>query len=340
MAQSTASTSQKLQPWDKEVNKTFQHVVKETREKICKASMTDTKSIRIKLMCAVQGFASITVEDVKISFSKTGLWAMDLTFAEQFRKASDFVTVEARKHKARLERAGPASRIPSVVKRHADHETLKEVEVIVGGPDGVSLKLQAVQRLLNSRDTVHTILSKLCPKTGSTRASDSTCRSDNVPKSGDGGSATLICGTPALYLTHKDVLERRRAKIEAARNAALAKEQEKARRAEEKRKAAEENAAKRVASEAERARKRTERVRAAEGKAAQRLEKNNERRLKRAEIAGNAEKRAASKRAAAGDERAKKRSKKDGLGDLQLAASRIKRTAVSRSMRRPFRCRS
>lgn len=173
IAQTTAS--------DKDINTSFQRIVRKTRDSLCNASVTDTRSIRIKIMCAVIAYEGITVEDVRSSFRKTGLWPMDFGFAERFKTGSDVVEEQAAAALGRVNDAGPASRLASVKQRQSDQGTYKELEGILRGKAGISRKLQAVQVLLHSRDTVNTVLMSLSSRSGSGKMSASTSRSETGP---------------------------------------------------------------------------------------------------------------------------------------------------------------
>lgn len=86
VVQSPANTSHFLQPCDRLVNKKFQHTVRETRDSLCLAAITDTKSMRFKFLCGVRGFEAISLADIRKSWEETGLWPMNFDFADRWLK--------------------------------------------------------------------------------------------------------------------------------------------------------------------------------------------------------------------------------------------------------------
>ena len=92
--------------------------------------------------------------------------------------------------------------------------------VIVHGPDGASTKLRDVQVLLRTQQTVNSILMSLGPSKDDSRTTSGLKKQTETRER----NTALISGTPALYLTHGEVIEAKKARIEREAQNVIEKE--------------------------------------------------------------------------------------------------------------------
>ena len=132
--------------------------------------MVPTRSVKFNLVCGVHGFESVSVDDIRQSFWKAGIFPFNHHFCERF----NFTSAEQQQESIKATVAGPVSqRIPSVQKRLSDQGTLQKVADITASALGASRKLQKLSLLLNNSETVNSILlscssSRTCSTAGST----------------------------------------------------------------------------------------------------------------------------------------------------------------------------
>lgn len=81
-----ANTSHFVQPCDQDINKGFKLRIREVRDDLMHQNVTDTKSVRLKLMCGVEALQNISIEHCAISFAKTGLYRFQRDFAKRFQR--------------------------------------------------------------------------------------------------------------------------------------------------------------------------------------------------------------------------------------------------------------
>ena len=96
----------------------------------------------------------------------------------------------------RIEEAGPAARLPSVIMRKSDEETFRELEAIVkeyAEQKEYNRGLQRASVVLSSRKSVNTILMSVRPS--------------NFTRTEEKDKTSLMCGAPAKYLTAGEVIE-------------------------------------------------------------------------------------------------------------------------------------
>ena len=77
VVQAPANTSHVLQPCDKCFNKKFKDSIRETKSELDKMALTNTKTVKLKLMLGVIAHDAITGEDAKRSFRECGLFPLN-----------------------------------------------------------------------------------------------------------------------------------------------------------------------------------------------------------------------------------------------------------------------
>ena len=215
VVQSPANTSHFLQPCDQDVNKAFQDTVRRVRDKFCLASSgnTDTRTIQSKLMFATAGLEAIGTTEIRRSWDITGLWPMNYRFTERFKRNKDEVALAATTQMEQAATGSPAASIRSVQKRKSDRETFEMLASIVdaarkSGCARVSRALQNASVCLNNHETINNILmakERNSYSTANTNVSGNVQSALSKPK-----NVTLSAGAPAQYLTHGDLLQKRR----------------------------------------------------------------------------------------------------------------------------------
>ena len=190
---SPANTSHFLQPCDQRVNKTFNTSIRDIRDAFNKSVVVQIRGVQFNLMCGVHAFEAVTVDNIRQSFQKTGLFPFDENFPNRFMTS-----------KTQDEISGTTSvgqRTKGVRRRVRDRLTLSKVLEIAKGESGASKKLQELTILLRNAETVNSILMNCAPS-----HTASTAESSNVAKR----NVHLDCGAPAEHLTVEVMLARRR----------------------------------------------------------------------------------------------------------------------------------
>ena len=238
VVQSPANTSHFLQPCDQQVNKTFQTTVRSVRDALCAASKNavGVRNIKIKLMLAVIACEAIIAEDIRVSWISTGLWPMDFKFPDRWRTRQDDMKDEARSLEHTLNSAGPAGEIAAVKGRKSDRETFEILATIVDSARsqtkaGLSAALQAVARCLQKHDTVQSILASRCRSSGTTSTKVSEQNAETIMKQ---KNIALPAGAPAEYLSHGDVIRKRKEEQAMKEAKAAAKVETRRKQAEER----------------------------------------------------------------------------------------------------------
>ena len=84
IVQSPSKTTHILQPCDQDVNRSFKKSVPKYRDLLHKHTTFDIRSVRANPMVAALACSNITVDSIKSSFKKTGLWPMNYSFLDWF----------------------------------------------------------------------------------------------------------------------------------------------------------------------------------------------------------------------------------------------------------------
>lgn len=211
VVQAPSSISHFLQLCDQLVNKDFQLEVRRMRDVLVKSTHTEIRTVRCGLMAGVAAYQSITLNSIRTSFAKKGLWPMDFRFLNNLR-----AKLKQEDVKSGIQHASIASQMPSVSKRVADKNTFDEIKTVLSGSQYPSSALKYVEMLLHKRITVNCILMQVAkPKPDPTAA----------VKTAKNGA--LISGTPAYYLTVDSAIEMRKAKDAEAEKLRLNKELQK-----------------------------------------------------------------------------------------------------------------
>ena len=95
ISKTPTNTSHVLQPCDQRVNKLIKSRVRRVRDQLSEAGMQNTKSVKFKFITALAAIDDLSLNDIKVSFSTTGLWPMDMRFLRKFETASDRLKMEA-----------------------------------------------------------------------------------------------------------------------------------------------------------------------------------------------------------------------------------------------------
>ena len=243
--QSPANTSHFLQPCDQNVNKTFQTTLRCVHDELCVASnnAVDIRNIKIKLMLTIVAIEAITPEDIRKSWNITGLWPIYFLFPERWRNRKDKIRAETKTLQCKLDTVGPASALGRFNVRRSDKGTFEALATIVDAArnrkqTGLSQALHAVAQCLQKHETLESIIASRCH--GNSRTTASMVSGHDAAEAQKAKNIALPAGAPAEYLTHADVLNRRRkqnAEKEAAvvtRLEARQKQAEKRREREEK----------------------------------------------------------------------------------------------------------
>lgn len=144
--QSPANTTQELQPCDQDINSTFNTSVRRKRDILCSLESNEISSVRVKLMCALRALQAVTVKDVQVDFSKTGLWPMNFDFDSRFWTTAD----SHRDHlnDVKEQKEGTISFPMRALKLIDDETNMSEIKDVMRHKIGPSRKLQAVQFIL------------------------------------------------------------------------------------------------------------------------------------------------------------------------------------------------
>ena len=203
VVQMPANTSHFLQPCDQFVNKSFKSQVRKSRDYLTNLCAINAGDIQMKLILGIDGHHSISENDIRRSFHSTGIWPMDFWFMDRFKKDNG---------------AGATGTLtsPSSRKRCSDKETYAAIRHILDKEADASSVIQSFTQVLASNDTVNSIImSKISP------------RSILFKKEATGRKNVVLSGgLQAEYLTHADLLEKRKsleeskAKLEAERKSA------------------------------------------------------------------------------------------------------------------------
>lgn len=84
IVQSPSNTTHFLQPCDQDVNRSFKKSMRTYRGLSHKQKTLDMRTLRANLMVAALAYSTITIESIKLSFKKTGLWPMNYSFLDRF----------------------------------------------------------------------------------------------------------------------------------------------------------------------------------------------------------------------------------------------------------------
>lgn len=191
-----ANTTHFLQPCDNDLNKTFQRVIRETRDALLKMATTNVHAMGFKLKLAVAGHAGVTPDVVRKSFVNTGIWPMDYRFAERLRDKAVKDEMVLEKKCDRITSGGVSSAVASARMRKNDVEIYGDLKKALDeGKDCLST-IRHIERILEEHETVSSILKGIKPP----------------PKARNHGSrrGVLGCGAPAQCLTVGDLIARRK----------------------------------------------------------------------------------------------------------------------------------
>ena len=81
---SAANTSHFLQPCDQMISKKFNSAIRGIRDEFNKSAVVPTRSVKFNLVCGVHGFESVSVDDIRQSFRKAGIFPFNHHFSERF----------------------------------------------------------------------------------------------------------------------------------------------------------------------------------------------------------------------------------------------------------------
>jgi len=126
--------------------------MRNARDKIVRCTHLDTRTVRCGLMVGTAAFHEISVDAVKKSFERTGLWPMDYRFMDSFSLSKGKVLEQ------RLGNGSVASRLSTVALRHTDRDTFMKVKSIFERETSPCVALREAEYLLHSRKTVNRVL--------------------------------------------------------------------------------------------------------------------------------------------------------------------------------------
>lgn len=122
------------------------------------------------------------------------MWPMDFRFVEWYRTALDDFTENVENTLDRVEAGGPATRLPAVVQRRSDTDTVVKLRQILDQRTNPSRILQQVNITLKESRTTNDLLMGVKP---APKAAE--CSAKN---------GAMVCGKSAEYLMSSDVLQR------------------------------------------------------------------------------------------------------------------------------------
>ena len=209
VVQSPSRTTHFLQPCDQQINKLYKKAMRNARENTAKDTHLDTRTVQCGLMVGTAAFHEISVDAIKKSLERTGLWPMDYRFLDRFSIGKGKLIEQ------RLDNGTVASRINAVTRRHTDRETFTKIKNIFEEEASPCLALRAFEYILHGCRTVNRVLMEAVqPKAAGRKKVEATRGKD------------LSGGTPAIYLTVDDLICRRREKEVAAAVALETKKRE------------------------------------------------------------------------------------------------------------------
>lgn len=207
VVQSPANTSHFLQPCDSYINKTFQSTVRTVRDEICAVEVQDVKSMGFKLKLGVAGFRALSEGIIQASFTTLGLWPMDYRFLQKFRTEEATQRERLNALKSRVASSKGCGGRLAVLNRHADTSTLRDITNVISQGLKPSTTIDRLSKILSERKTVHGILSSVAAPQRSTVGRNKRVEAPNADKA---TKTALMCGMPALYLTHGDLIKHRK----------------------------------------------------------------------------------------------------------------------------------
>ena len=227
VAKTPANTSHVLQPCDQRVNKVINSRVRRVRDRLFEAGFNKTKSVKFKLISALAAIDDLSLNDVRVSFSVTGLWPMDMRFLKTFETNADRLKAESQEH---LEK-----------QRKPDAVTTEECRSIL---DNTAFKAEEQLRnltlLLKIRETVNSILVNIKRRNDTSEVRETTentaetCLSTNERKKNYRLEQGLVDMSPARHMTHGEPMLKLRQKLALEEQEHRKKEERKAEREREK----------------------------------------------------------------------------------------------------------
>ena len=165
-----ANTTHILQPCDQYVNRSFQRIVRKTRDELLSMSHLSWANTSYKIKLAVAGHQSITPEDARASFAKCCMWPMDYRFIYLAPSDGSSDGIETRSGTSFSSTASPfVTQTRHGVMRTQNIKLQNEIHQLTDGRLPACGTLAQVACLLQSNYRVQNILSHevRAPKTAS-----------------------------------------------------------------------------------------------------------------------------------------------------------------------------
>lgn len=214
VVQLPANTTHFLQPCDDKINKTFQVAVRATRDIIRARTDLDFGDMNRKLILGTAGYAALTPFVVRQSFARVGLWPMDYRFMDMAIARSD----------AKCQVPGSAP----VYRQRLSTRVVKSIRDAIQSGQSSEILQEIIDRKISQ--AVNTVGVDVVTLVDARSGISTQERESMEKKSRD----TLQCGQPAAYLTHENLLEKRRVAAKARNVQELLKKEKEAIRQKEK----------------------------------------------------------------------------------------------------------
>ena len=207
VVQAPSSTSHFLQPCDQVLNKRFKEGMRKGRDELLKGSLQDTRTVRVNVMVDMMGYSNISPSDIMESFKITGLGQMNLGFVDKVWRS------KGHKHELevqnRFRKNSVTGSLPPVIRRQSDTASYGKILDIVRREPSAAKAIQLITIVLKQNETVNSIIMEAGQP--SRKPVYSRCCGGYSESNGD-KSVALQSGTPAVYLTMGDTIEKRKKK--------------------------------------------------------------------------------------------------------------------------------
>ena len=198
IVQSPSNTSHFLQACDARVNKQFKRYIREMRDEFSRHVSIDLGSIQVRLMLGIAAMAQLSQDCIQKSWEDCGLWPVDFRYEKRFQKdRKKLDQLNEKLNNAQAESV--AGRLQSVMRRKTDADVWSVIKDVVQKNSTPSKGIQEIQIALKQHKSVNDIL----------MSSSKPHRIEKNKSKARLSTETLHNGTPAIYLTHGDLLKKR-----------------------------------------------------------------------------------------------------------------------------------